>query len=185
MAQERHRNRNGWTQPDTLNLMLKSMSLRRECQTEQYFSRERSIARWMWFPRYVTGDGEHEIDADETVRIVVRAVAAQLRLQAPQIVPALFQDVDDVHGHAGGKSETEGLHRGGTLDAGAVERERDSAGGALEHEVVVPDEFDDGRWLRGHGALRTLSHAVCDRCEVPRDSRLETASQASGSATSR
>ncbi len=91
---------------------------------------------------------EDERDAGEAVRRVLRALAVKRHLETGEWMPALAQDVDDVHRHAAGDAERQCLHGRGARLAAPIERHRLGAARRREPEFTGP------RQRRGNGRLR-------------------------------
>ena len=130
------------------------MSWRIECQTEQYLvagQLNRALDR---LGRHVAGDGVVKRDSRESAGLGRHPLAFEVGPQAAQVMTAFAKDVHDVHRHAAGQRERQGLHRRRPGRRSAVEGQPDVPGLAAQHQIVLPDQFEDGRGL----FLRRLCH---------------------------
>src|SRR5687768_166305 len=81
---------------------------------------------------HVAGNRVFELHARDAVRILGRPLGDENDLQALQIVASLAQDMDDIHGHAAGKSEPESLDWRRPRNRRAVEGHGRAAGTPAE-----------------------------------------------------
>jgi len=80
------------------------------------------------------------------MRILRRPLPAQARAQPAERLPAALQDVDDVHGHAAGQGQGQGLDGRRAGRPVGIDDHGILTGAAAEAEVAVPAQLDlDGR----------------------------------------
>ena len=128
------------------------MSWLRECQTEQYFSRDNAMARSTASAGTAPSRSNREIDLHEPMRFLLSTVGGQVRAKAANVVTPFRQDEDDVGRHAAGQRKGQRLHGGRSGGTVAVNRHRRRARHARKFQLADPGELGDGRRL-GHARI--------------------------------
>ena len=132
----------------TSNDVSNAMSVRSECQTEQYLSCDSAIARSTASTGTAPSTSKRSSTAVTRRGIGGRAVRGQVGAQGAQRMASAREDERDVRAHARRECEAQRLHRRDRGPSVAVERDPVAADGAGEAQVAVPDEVELERRTR-------------------------------------
>ena len=123
------------------------MSSRRECQTEQYLSRDKRDGPLDDGVGHLTVNVKVERRLRDAMRNLGLPLRDDRRAKRGQRVTSLPDDVEDVHAHAGGQPDHQHLHGRRAGGAVTVDDGRDLPAGHAEPKVVLPHELGGDRRL--------------------------------------